>query len=75
MFTDYEKKTLQIEHLLLIKHMQRHVNTYPLIKLKLCFSPLLVSQTIVIKIYFFFYIAVVKNLWRGQRGGGRTWKH
>lgn len=43
------EKALQIEHLLLIKYMQRYFNTYPLIKLKLCFSLLLVSQTIVIK--------------------------
>jgi len=69
-FSQIMKKTLQIEHLLLIKPMQRYFNTYSLIKLKLCFSPLLVSQTIVIKIYFFFDVAVVKN--QGMGGGGRT---
>lgn len=44
LFSKIMEKSLQTEHLLLIKHMQRDFSRYPLIKLKLSFTSFLISQ-------------------------------
>lgn len=62
-FSEIMEKSLQIEHLLLIKHMQRYFSRYPLIKLKLSFTSFLVSQLLQRPTIFFSfpYLSVVKE--------------